>query len=51
MRRRDTEGCCVKLLQELRAETPELYKKNLRMTGEDFDLLVSLCFMKFEREI
>lgn len=40
VRRRSTEGCCAKLLQELRSETPALYRNFLRMSATDFDLLV-----------
>lgn len=42
IRRRKVEGCCSKLLKELRSETPNLYKNFLRMNATDFDYLVSL---------
>uniref|UniRef100_A0A1I8M9Y5 DDE Tnp4 domain-containing protein n=1 Tax=Musca domestica TaxID=7370 RepID=A0A1I8M9Y5_MUSDO len=42
LRQRKEEGCCVKLLTQLRAETPSLYKNFLRMNAADFDNLLKL---------
>lgn len=38
--RREQEGFCAKLLNELRAEDPALYRNFLRMTAEQFDDLL-----------
>lgn len=40
--RRDQEGCYAKLLVELRAEEPNLYRNFVRMTSEQFDHLLCL---------
>ncbi|XP_037821853.1 uncharacterized protein LOC119610629, partial [Lucilia sericata] len=42
VRRRKEEGCCAKLLKELRLETPTLYHNFLRMKAKDFDYLLNL---------
>ncbi|XP_075157893.1 uncharacterized protein LOC142231160 [Haematobia irritans] len=42
VKRRKEEGCCAKLLKELRSETPSLYKNFLRMNASDFDYLLRL---------
>ncbi|XP_065363219.1 putative nuclease HARBI1 [Calliphora vicina] len=42
VRRRNDEGCCSKLLKELRLETPSLYSNFLRMNSSDFDYLLKL---------
>lgn len=42
--RRNDEGCCSKLLKELRLETPSLYLNFLRMNASDFDYLVSFNY-------
>lgn len=39
---RDKEGFCAKLLLELRADEPQLYKNFLRMTADQFDYLLGL---------
>lgn len=41
VQRRNEEGCCAKLLKELKVENPSLYKNFLRMSSADFDHLVS----------
>lgn len=40
VKRRATEGCCSKLLKELRLENPELYRNFARMSDKDFEYLV-----------
>lgn len=40
--RREKEGFCEKLLLELRAEDPQLYRNFLRMSADQFDHLLSL---------
>lgn len=40
--KRSTEGCYVKLLQELRENQPKLYKNFVRMSAADFDFLLGL---------
>lgn len=42
VRRRSTDGCCAKLLKELRSESPALYRNFLRMSAVDFDHLVCI---------
>lgn len=42
VRKRNKEGCCAKLLKELREEVPDLYKNFLRMNSKDFDHLVRI---------
>ena len=39
VRRRDEEGCCAKLLKELRDASPPLYKNVFRMRSDEFDNL------------
>lgn len=48
LKRRSSDGCCVKLLMELRAENPLLYSNFLRMNDKDFDCLVSGSFKYFQ---
>lgn len=40
VQRRKMEGCCQKLLKELRSEEPSLHKNFVRMGSNDFDYLV-----------
>ena len=45
--RRETEGCCAKLLNELRFETPNLYKNFVRMSSEDLNYLANFLTISF----
>ena len=40
VRRRDEEGCCAKLLKELRDESAPLYNNFLRIRSDEFGNLV-----------
>lgn len=40
--KRESEGCYAKLLPELRANNPNLFKNFLRMSEKDFDYLTGL---------
>lgn len=42
LKNRDTDGYCAKLMPELRAEEPELYRSFIRMTADQFDRLLHL---------
>lgn len=42
VRKRQTEGCYAKLLNELRNDHPNLYRNFVRMTADDFDYLLQL---------
>lgn len=50
MARRNQEGFCAKLLIELRAEEPELYRNFLRMNSEQFDHLLALVRPSIQKE-
>lgn len=53
VKKRETEGCYVKLLKELSNE-PKLFKNFLRMTENDFDFLLDLvtpCIEKIDTQM
>ena len=41
--KRESDGCYMKLLRELRADHTSLYRNFLRMKADDFDFLLNLC--------
>lgn len=47
---RETEGFCAKLLLELRANEPELYRNCVRMTVDQFDHLLGLVTPFIQKE-
>lgn len=42
VKKRDTEGVYMKLLNELRNDYPKLYRNFVRMSADDFDFLLEL---------
>lgn len=50
LKNRDRDGYCAKLMVELRAEEPELYRGFLRLTAGQFDYLLSLVRPHIEKQ-
>lgn len=49
LRLRETDGFCAKLMLELRADEPALYRSFLRMSAEQFDHLLALVTPHIEK--
>jgi len=53
LRKQNTDGVCNNLLKELNVAIPlekKLYKNFIRMTDEDFDLLLKLVILFIEKK-
>lgn len=50
LKNRDRDGYCAKLMVELRAEEPELYRGFVRLTADQFDYLLSLVGPHIEKQ-
>lgn len=50
VKKRETEGCYAKLLQELRANNPNLFRNFVRMSAEDFDFLLELVTPHIQKQ-